>query len=440
MLRKVIKSMEIWKNSPDRKPLLLKGARQVGKTWLMKEFGKKFYQNSVYIDFYNNSQAKVIFDGDLNPLRIIHELSFISGESIQPAQTLIIFDEIQECNRALNSLKYFLEEAPDYHIIAAGSFLGIAMHENESFPVGKTDGITVYPMTFTEFLESLDEEKILTAIEKCDLRLLELVKSDLLKHLKYYFYTGGMPEVVLSFSNEKNFNKIRTIQKRIITGYEDDFSKHTGMTSSEKVIRIWNSIPAQLARENKKFVYNNVKTGAKSRDYKSSLFWLAKCGLVYEVNRITMPHYPLISYSEAEYFKLYTLDVGLLSAIADLDINAFLDRDAAVFDHFFGALAEQFVLQELKALENIPVYYWAREGSAKAEVDFIIQMANKIIPLEVKAEKNLKAKSLKVYIDFYKPPIAICSSLQDLEQKDYTNGIIYNIPMYLISKIKEIIT
>jgi len=439
MQRNVIKSLENWKNSPDRKPLLLKGARQVGKSWLMKEFGSKFYQNSIYIDFYNNHQAKAIFEGDLNPLRIIQDLSFITGETILPAQTLIIFDEIQECNRALNSLKYFYENSPDYHVIAAGSFLGIAMHEDESFPVGKTDGITVYPMTFTEFLKALGEEQLLTAIEKHEPRLAELVKSSLIKHLKYYFYTGGMPEVVLSFTKEKNFNKIRTIQKRIIAGYEDDFSKHAGLASSEKIIRIWNSIPSQLARENKKFVYNNVKAGAKSRDYKSSLFWLERCGLVYEVNRVTMPHCPLISYAEAEYFKLYTLDIGLLSAIADLDIDAFLDRDTAVFDHFFGALAEQFVLQELKVLEDIPVYYWAREGSAKAEVDFLIQMTNKIIPLEVKAEKNLKAKSLKVYIDFYKPPIAICSSLQDLSKKNSDNGAIYNIPLYFISKLREII-
>jgi predicted AAA+ superfamily ATPase len=439
MRRRALNSLKSWKNAPNKKPLLLKGARQVGKTWLMKEFGKISYQNTVYIDFYNNQQARMIFDGDLEPKRIINELGFISSEVILPGQTLIIFDEIQECNRALNSLKYFCEDAPEYHIVAAGSFLGIAIHENESFPVGKTDGITIYPMTFSEFLEALDKKQLLEAIDKRDPRLLGLVKDELIKHLKYYMYTGGMPEVVFSFSKEKNYKNIRNIQNRIVSDYEDDFSKHTGMVSSEKVIRLWNSIPRQLARENKKFIYNDVKTGAKSRDYRSSLFWLARCGLVYEINRISLPHYPLACYAEPEHFKLYTLDVGLLSAIAGLDINAFLDRDAAVFDHFFGALAEQYVLQELKALEDIPIYYWAREGSAKAEVDFVIQMGDKVIPLEVKAEKNLKAKSLKVYSEFYNPHFAILSSLEDFKQRGFSGGVILDIPLYMISKIKEIL-
>jgi len=244
--------------------------------------------------------------------------------------------------------------------------------------------------------------------------------------------------VVYSFSKEKNFNRIRSIQKRIISDYENDFSKHAGLVSSEKVIRLWNSIPSQLAREKKEFVYNDVKTGARSRDYRSPLFWLEKCGLVYKINRVTLPHYPLISYAEKNHFKLYTLDVGLLSAVSSLDINAFLDRDVAVFDHFYGALAEQYVLQEIKALEDIPVCYWAREGSSKAEVDFIIQTEDKIIPLEVKAEKNLKAKSLKVYAELYKPRFAICSSLEDLSQRNVSNTVVHNIPLYLIGKIKRI--
>lgn len=439
MRRLAVNSLEKWKNSQGRKPLLLKGARQVGKTWLMKEFGKTSYQNTVYIDFYNNQQARKIFDGDLNPKRIVEELGFISSETIRPDVTLIIFDEIQECNKALNSLKYFYEEAPEYHIIAAGSFLGLAMHENESFPVGKTESLTIYPMTFAEFLEALGEKQLLEAIEKRETRLMDLVKENIIKHLKYYFYVGGMPEVLLSFTNEKNFQKIRSIQKRIVTDYEDDFSKHTGMVFSEKIIRLWNSIPGQLAREKKKFIYSEIKTGAKSRDYRSSLFWLSKCGLVYEVSRVSLPHYPLTSYAEPEHFKLYILDVGLLSAIAGLDINAFLERDAAVFDHFFGALAEQYVLQEIKALEDIPVFYWTREGSSKAEVDFIIQMGNKVIPIEVKAEKNLKAKSLKVFMENHKPPVAVISSLEDLKQNSSSNGIIYDIPLYMVGKLMEIV-
>jgi predicted AAA+ superfamily ATPase len=432
MQRKIIKSLLEWKNSPDRKPLLLKGARQTGKTWLMKEFGKTAYRNTVYIDFFNNQQARNIFEGDLKPRRIIEELGFISGESITPVETLIIFDEIQECNRALNSLKYFCEETPEYHIMAAGSFLGIALHDNESFPVGKTDYLTLYPMTFSEFLTALNEQQLLTAIEKHKPRFTALVKNDLSKYLKYYFYVGGMPEVVLAFTKEKNFNTIRSIQNKIISGYEDDFSKHIDIRLSEKVTRLWNSIPRQLARAAKKFIYNDVKPNAKSRDYRSALFWLAKCGLAYEVNRIALPHYPLASYAESEHFKLYMLDIGLLSAMSGLDINAFLERDPSVFDHFYGALAEQYVLGELKALSSLPLYYWAREGSAKAELDFIIQIGNKVIPIEVKAEKNLKAKSLKLFIDTYHPQIAIRFSMSDLGQSNYSGCVIYDIPLYMV--------
>jgi len=433
-------SLLAWKNSPGRKPLLLKGARQVGKTWLMKEFGKTAYRNTVYIDFFNNREARRIFDDDLKPKRIIDELGFISGESIRPGETLVIFDEIQECNRGLNSLKYFCEEAPEYHIIAAGSFLGIALHHDESFPVGKTDSLTLYPMTFSEFLYALKEQQLITAIEKREPRLIALIKNNLIKYLKYYFYVGGMPEVVLAFTKEKKFNTIRAIQKRIIGDYEDDFSKHIGTGSAEKVIRLWNSIPRQLARESKKFVYNDVKPGAKSRDYRSSLFWLTKCGLVYEVSRVTLPHYPLASYAEPEYFKLYMLDIGLLSAMCGLDIDAFLDRDPAVFDHFYGALAEQYVLGELKALENIPIFYWTREGSAKAEVDFIIQIGNKVIPLEVKAERNLKAKSLKSLIDTHSPKTVIRSSLADMGQSTYSGSVIHEIPLYMIGGIEDLLS
>jgi uncharacterized protein len=440
MQRKIIKSLLEWKNSPDRKPLLLKGARQTGKTWLMKEFGKTAYKNTVYIDFFNNQQARNIFEGDLKPRRIIEELGFISGESVTPEETLIIFDEIQECNRALNSLKYFCDETPEYHIMAAGSFLGIALHDNESFPVGKTDNITLYPMTFSEFLAALNEQQLLATIEKHKPRFINLVKNDLSKYLKYYFYVGGMPEVVFAFTKEKNFNTVRSIQNKIISGYEDDFSKHIDIRLSEKVTRLWNSIPRQLARAAKKFIYNDIKTNAKSRDYRSSLFWLVKCGLAYEVNRIAMPHYPLASYAEPEYFKLYMLDIGLLSAMSGLDIGAFLERDPSVFDHFYGALAEQYVLGELKALSGIPLYYWAREGSAKAELDFIIQIGNKVIPIEVKAEKNLKAKSLKLFIDTYHPQTAIRFSMSDLGQSNYSGCVIYDIPLYMVSEFLTLIS
>jgi predicted AAA+ superfamily ATPase len=434
MRRDGLEKMLAWKNSPERKPLLIKGARQVGKTWLMKEFGRTAYRNAVYIDFYNNERVKKLFDGDLNPRRIIEELRFITGQTIGP-ETLIIFDEIQECNRALNSLKYFYEDAPEYHITAAGSFLGISLHENESYPVGKTDSISLYPLCFAEFLDAVGGGRLNEALDANDPRLLSLLKEEMVKNLKYYFYTGGMPEAVLAFAGGKNFKKVRAVQKRIIADYEDDFSKHTGMAMGEKTLRLWNSIPAQLSREKKKFVYNDIKTGAKGRDFRSPLFWLSRCGLIYQVSRVSLPHYPLVSYEEPEHFKLYMLDVGLLSAMCALDIGAFLEPDAAVFDHFHGALAEQYAVQELKALGDVPVFYWAREGSAKAEVDFVIQEGDMVIPLEVKAARNLKAKSLKIFIEAYKPKIALRVSLADYG----TGGAVIDLPLSALGRFKNFV-
>jgi predicted AAA+ superfamily ATPase len=272
-------------------------------------------------------------------------------------------------------------------------------------------------------------------LEKNDPRLLPLLRDQLIKNLKYYFYTGGMPEAVLTFSREKNFEKVRTVQKRIIADYEDDFSKHINLALGEKVQRLWNSIPAQLSREKKKFVYNDVKPGGKGRDFKSSLFWLSRCGLIYEVYRVSLPHYPLASYVEPDHFKLYMLDLGLLSAMCGLDISAFLEPDPAVFDHFRGALTEQYVLQELKALDDMPVFYWSREGSARAEVDFIIQQRNMVIPLEVKAERNLRAKSLKIFLDTYKPKTAIRSSLADFNR----DGPLVDLPLYAVSRLQNLL-
>jgi predicted AAA+ superfamily ATPase len=355
------------------------------------------------------------------------------GATIAPAKTRVIFDEIQECNRALNSLKYFCEDAPEYHVVAAGSFLGIALHENESFPVGKTDRLSLYPMTFGEFLDAAGEQTLITALDSGEARYLALVKDSLIKYLKYYFYVGGMPEAVLAFSRERNIKKIRDIQKRILSDYEDDFSKHTGMESGERVLRLWNSIPAQLARENKKFIYAVVKPGAKSRNYRSPLFWLTRCGLVYDVRRVSAPRYPLISYEDENVFKLYMLDVGLLSAMCALDVEMFLEPDAAIFNHFHGALTEQYVLQELKAAGDIPVYYWAREGSAQAEVDFVIQYHNMVIPIEAKATRNLKAKSFNIYLDTYQPKAAIRTSLADVSR----NGAVYEIPLYAVGGLRE---
>jgi len=435
MHRDIIEKLLAWKDSPDRKPLLLKGARQVGKTWVMKEFGRTAYKNMVYVDFYNNEVVRRFFEGDLRPSRILRDIGFWAGTEIRPRDTLVIFDEVQECNRALNSLKYFYEDANEYHIMAAGSFLGIALHKDESFPVGKTDGFTLYPMTFCEFLAAAGEERLVTVLRENNERLLDVYREELIKYLKFYFFVGGMPEAASAFCRGRDFNAVRSVQKRILSDYEDDFSKHAGTVSAEKTLRVWNSIPAQLSRQKKKFVYNEVTSGAKSRNYRSPLFWLSRCGLVYEVNRVSLPHYPLVSYIESDHFKLYMLDVGLLSAMCALDVSAFLEPDTAVFDHFRGALAEQYALQELTALGDVGVFYWAREGSGKAEVDFVLQWRDMVIPLEVKAALNLKAKSLGVFIDHYRPRAAIRASLAALNR----NGAVFDIPLYQIAQFKAIL-
>jgi predicted AAA+ superfamily ATPase len=434
MDRKIMPFLVEWKNSKNRKPLLIKGARQVGKTWLMKTFGDKYYKNIVYIDFHNNEKVHKLFQGDINPFRIIDELSVVADKPINADETLIIFDEIQECSRALSSLKYFCEDARQYHIVAAGSFLGVSLHENDSFPVGKTDSLALYPLSFSEFLDAIGANKLNAVIEKQDEKLISAFKNDFIKFLKYYYYIGGMPEVVSIFSEDRNFKSCRRIQKRIIDDYQNDFLKHIGLHSGVKVEMLWNEIPKQLAKENKKFVYSEMKPGAKSRDFRSALFWLVKSGLVYMVNNLSRPSLPLLSYQEQEHFKLYMLDIGLLSALTDLDISVFFDADEKVFNHFKGALSEQYVLQELKSLGDIPVFYWSKRKST-AEIDFVIQSLGKVIPIEVKSSTDLRSKSLKVYIDDNKPKIAIRTSLADAR----INDAIYEIPLFEISNFERII-
>ncbi|MDR0322791.1 MAG: ATP-binding protein [Treponema sp.] len=435
MRRNITESLLQWKESSERKPLIIQGARQVGKTWLMKEFGRNFYASTVYINFDDMRIFHDLFIPDLNIKRIIASLEQIMRVKINADNTLIIFDEIQECNRALVSLKYFCENAPEYHIIAAGSFLGVAIHEDNSFPVGKVEIKTLYPLNFFEFLTAIGEEGLVEAAVTQDYAYIQGLKNRYIELLKHYYYTGGMPEAVLTFAQERNLERVREVQHAIIAGYSADFSKHISAADIPKVHLLWNSIPAQLAKEKKKFVYSDIKQGARAREYENALGWLVKSGLVYKINRVSLPGLPLISYEEREHFKLYMLDIGLLSAKTNLDISTLLAPDTSLFRHFKGALSEQYVLQELKSLDSeLPVFYWTNAKNT-SEIDFIIQKWDTVIPLEVKAETNLKAKSLTSFMEKHKPQKAVRASLSDYKQ----HSNIYEIPLYLLERLFQYI-
>ncbi|GHV07006.1 ATPase [Campylobacterota bacterium] len=430
MQRNAIARLVEWKNKIGRKPLVMWGARQVGKTWLAKEFGRQSFQNTVYINFDIDRSVRELFDQDLYPQSLIKGLEGMYNAQIDPAKTLIIFDEVQECNRALVLLKYFQEIAPEYHIVAAGSFLGVATHQGNSFPVGKVDMITIYPMSFDEFLVGIGEEKMSDILNELNLSLIAGVSGRFASLLKTYFYVGGMPEAVETYAQTKDFNAVREVQNRILTSYRADFSKHIASTDIPKARMIWETIPLILGRENKKFQYSQVKSGGSAREFETALDWLVHSGLVYRVHKIKTPNLPLSSYQENEHFKLYMLDVGLLAAAAALDIKTLLAPNNDLFTHFKGALTEQFVCQELKATDkNYPLFYW-KNDKGMAEVDFVIQYEDQAIPIEVKAGENVQSKSLSVYRKSYQPLRSIRTSLKNYG--DF-NGV-QSIPLYLIGK------
>lgn len=437
MKRKVEQQLVAWKNNPNKMPLIIEGARQVGKTWIMKDFGSKYYKNTAYFNFDDSRQLHKLFETDLNPKRIVSELEFMSGHKIIPHETLIIFDEIQECNRALVSLKYFCENAPEYHVISAGSLLGVAIHGGNSFPVGKVDTIHLYPMTFAEFLDALGETRYHAIVEKRAYSSAYAIENDLINHLKYYYYVGGMPRAIQSFVSNKNLEEVRQIQKNILLDYERDFSKHMDAPSIPKIGMIWNSIPGQLAKENKQFIYKEMKQGARASQFESAFYWLTKVGLIYTVNRIETPRLPLSAHKQ-NAFKVYMLDVGLLAARSDLTIQNLINPDFEVFNNFRGALTEQYVLQELQAAmgEKNNIFYWMNDRKkGLAEVDFLLQYEGNIIPIEAKASINLKAKSLKAYVDYYNPQFALRTSLAQFSR----NKNLYDIPLYLIGEFPEIL-
>ncbi len=430
MYRYAIENLDKWKNSKNRKPLIIEGARQVGKTWIMKEFGKKSYNKTVYINFDSNVQMAELFSIDLNVERIIMGLELYAGHKINPDDTLIIFDEVQEVPKALSSLKYFYENAPEYHIVCAGSLLGIALHEGTSFPVGKVDFLKLYPLSFKEFLMAIGLERFAELLDKKDYDMIKSFKQTYIDALKQYYYVGGMPEVVASFADEKDFNEARKIQKRILTAYEQDFSKHAPKEIVPKIRMLWNSIPSQLAKENKKFIYGLIREGARAKEYETAIMWLSDCGLVHKVSRINAPNIPLKAYEDLKAFKLFIVDVGLLGAMVGLNQRTLLNGNE-LFTEFKGALTEQYVMQQLAVNQDLGVYYYTNDRNT-CEVDFIVDNGDNIIPLEVKAEINLKAKSLKTYREKFTPEISIRSSMADYSEEV---GLI-NLPLYAIDGIE----
>lgn len=432
MYRTAIELLYKWKDKKGRKPLIIRGARQVGKTWLMKEFGAKEYKKCVYISFDNNQRMQELFAADLNIERIVTGLELYAGHKIDPDETLLIFDEIQEVPKALTSLKYFNENAPQYHIVCAGSLLGVALHKGTSFPVGKVEFMDLYPLSFQEFILAMGKEQYVKLLDDSDYSMVTTFRQEYIDLLKQYFYVGGMPEVVNNFSANKDFNEAREIQGRILDAYEQDFSKHAPYNVVPRIRMLWNSIPSQLTKENKKFIYGLIKEGARAKEYEMALMWLTDCGLAHMVNRVTAPNLPLKAYEDLKAFKLFLLDVGLLSCMVRLRQDVLLDRNE-LFKEFNGALTEQYVLQQLKTLKNINTYYWTNDRNS-AEIDFLIDNGEDVIPLEVKAEVNLQAKSLKTFREKFNPRISVRTSMADYKKEDW----LINLPLYAIGTIDKV--
>lgn len=432
MERYAIQQLIDWKNKKNHKPLIIQGARQVGKTWLMQEFGKRYYEQVAYINFDIDEKSREIFNTDYDTNRMIMDIGLATKIKINPANTLIILDEIQECPRALTSLKYFRENAPQYDIIVAGSLLGVACHEGTGFPVGKVSFMNLYPLSFKEFLLAMDEERFVELLNNKDYKTIKLFNNKYEKLLKQYCYVGGMPEVVSDFVENKDFMSVRELQLEILSAYEEDFTKHIPENTVAKIRLLWKSIPAQLSKENKKFIYGAVKEGARARDFEAALSWLINSGLIYRVNKITKPDLPIIAYEDFSAFKLFVLDVGLLGAMTGLEAETIIDGNR-IFEEFKGAIAEQYVLQQFKTIKDLPIMYWSNETS-RAEIDFVVQLKSNVVPVEVKAETNLQAKSLKVYMEKFKPNYAIRTSMADYKK---TENLV-DIPLYTIESVNSL--
>ena len=426
MYRKEIEELTEWKASTNRKPLIIKGARQVGKTWLIREFGKTAYEQVAYINFESSPVMRQVFDLDFDIQRILSAIRIETGIEVLPLNTLIVFDEIQEAPKALTSLKYFAENAPEFHVIAAGSLLGILLSKGSSFPVGKVSFMELYPLPFSEFLTAIGQEPISKAIQEKDWPMLTLFRDKMVNFLKQYFFTGGMPEAVNTFIQTGDVLQVRLVQQNVLNAYEQDFAKHAPAEIVPRIRMVWNGIPAQLARENRKFIYGKLKQGARAATFEMALLWLQDCGLVYKVNQVTKPGMPLKAYEDSSAFKLFMLDTGLLGALSGLDAASLLDGNK-LFEEFKGAITEQYVLQQLLAQKKGEVYYFSPQN-ARVEIDFIIQSGKNIVPIEVKASENLHSKSLRTYCEKFQPELAIRTSLSDYRQE----SCMVNVPLYAI--------
>lgn len=433
MYRMAMENLLAWKQSRRRKPLIIEGARQVGKTWLMKEFGRQAYGDTVYINFDSNARMAELFASDLDTKRLVLGLELYAGRKIDPENALLIFDEVQEVPRALAALKYFCEDAPQYHIVCAGSLLGIALHRGTSFPVGKVDFLKLYPLSFQEFLMAIGKKQFSELLDQQDFSMITSFRETYADALKQYYFVGGMPEAVESFAENQDFNEVRQIQKRILAAYEQDFSKHAPNEVVPRLRMLWNSIPAQLAKENKKFIYGLVREGARAKDYETALLWLSDCGLVHRVSRVNAPGIPLRAYEDMKAFKLFVLDVGLLGCMTGLHQRTLLDGNA-LFVEFKGALTEQYVCQQLKTLADLELCYYTNDRGS-CEVDFVVDTGGRVMPLEVKAETNLRAKSLKTYREKFSPELAIRTSMADYRKE----GGLVNLPLYAIGQIGSLL-
>lgn len=434
MYRNAIEELYKWQQKRNKKPLLIRGARQVGKTWLMKEFGSTVYKKTVYINFDNNNQMKTLFDSDLKVDRIIEGLELYAKQKIDPFDTLLIFDEIQEVPQALTSLKYFYENAPQYQIICAGSLLGVALHRGTSFPVGKVEFLDLYPMSFSEFMMAMGKGQFAELLKKRDFKLATTFKQEYVSLLKQYYYVGGMPEVVERFAANRDFNEVREIQKDILLAYEQDFSKHVPNQEVPRVRMLWNSIPSQLSKENKKFIYGLIKEGARARSFEAAMLWLSDCGLIHKLSRAVKPGLPLKAYEDLKAFKLFMLDVGILSCMVRLDQSVLLDGNR-LFSEFKGALTEQYVMQQLKTNKNLDAYYWTNDRGS-AEIDFILDTGTEVLPLEVKAAINLQSKSLKTYNEKFRPSYSIRTAMTDYKWENH----LLNLPLWAVESLEEIIS
>lgn len=426
MYRESIVSLKKWKEDKFRKPLIVRGARQVGKTWLLQEFGRTSYAKFIYVNFEETPALQTIFTNDFDIERIITVLQIHAQTTITAEDTLIILDEIQSAERGVTSLKYFCEKAPQYHVVAAGSLLGMGLHGQVSFPVGKVDFLDLRPLSFSEFLLSQNEKALVEALTAKNWSVLSIFTEKLKEYLRYYFYVGGMPEVVDAFVQTRDWQLVRRIQNRILNSYEGDFSKHAPNETVPRIRMVWQSVPSQLAKENKKFVYGVIREGARAKDFELAIQWLTDCGLLLKCYRVSKPGIPLAAYQNISVFKLFLHDVGLLGAMAGLNVRTIIEGDG-IFTEFKGALTEQYVMQQLRLDSERYIGYWTNDRST-AEVDFVIQEQGEVIPIEVKSGENLNAKSFRLFCEKYKSSKAIRTSLSDYKEESWMT----NVPLYAI--------